>query len=188
METERKIAVLFPGIGYTCDKPLLHYAGKLATAEGFELISVPYGNFPDHVKGNAEKMQQSFQLALRQARCILKDVNWSAYSEILFISKSIGTVVSSAYAMETNLKVRNILYTPLYQTFFYENADAITFHGTRDPWANTAEIEDGCRIHQIPLHLTEGANHSLDTGDVVADIKNLAEIMKVTLDFIQGKE
>jgi phosphoglycolate phosphatase len=25
-----KIAVIFPGIGYTCDKPLLYYAGKFA--------------------------------------------------------------------------------------------------------------------------------------------------------------
>ena len=24
-----KIAVLFPGIGYTCDKPLLYYSAKL---------------------------------------------------------------------------------------------------------------------------------------------------------------
>ena len=35
---EEKIAVLFPGIGYTCDKPLLYYTGKLAVARGYKIV------------------------------------------------------------------------------------------------------------------------------------------------------
>ena len=31
---QNKLAVIFPGIGYTKDKPLLYYAGKLAKAAG----------------------------------------------------------------------------------------------------------------------------------------------------------
>ena len=31
----KKLAVLFPGIGYTTDRPLLYYAGKLAEQNGF---------------------------------------------------------------------------------------------------------------------------------------------------------
>ena len=34
MENTKKIAVFFPGIGYTCDKPLLYYSAKLAAAKG----------------------------------------------------------------------------------------------------------------------------------------------------------
>lgn len=33
----KKIAVLFPGIGYTCDKPLLYYSAKLAAEKGYEV-------------------------------------------------------------------------------------------------------------------------------------------------------
>ena len=29
MKETKSIAVLFPGIGYTCDKPLLYYSEKL---------------------------------------------------------------------------------------------------------------------------------------------------------------
>ncbi|MCR5661624.1 MAG: hypothetical protein K6G50_05805, partial [bacterium] len=32
----RKIAVIFPGLGYTADRPLLYYAGKIAMAHGYE--------------------------------------------------------------------------------------------------------------------------------------------------------
>ena len=54
---KKKIAVLFPGIGYTCDKPLLYYTGKLAVARGYKLVKVEYGNFPSGIKENKEKME-----------------------------------------------------------------------------------------------------------------------------------
>ena len=56
----KKIAVLFPGIGYTCEKPLLYYSAKLAAEAGFEVVRVPYGNFPPNVKGDASKMYRCF--------------------------------------------------------------------------------------------------------------------------------
>ena len=34
----KKIAVLFPGIGYNCDKPLLYYSRRLAQNAGYDSI------------------------------------------------------------------------------------------------------------------------------------------------------
>ena len=34
----KKIACLFPGIGYTCDKPLLYYSWKLLKGLGWEVV------------------------------------------------------------------------------------------------------------------------------------------------------
>ena len=42
----KKAAVLFPGIGYHTDKPLLYYSKKIAAELGYEIIEVPYGKFP----------------------------------------------------------------------------------------------------------------------------------------------
>ena len=67
----KKIACLFPGIGYTCDKPLLYYSWKLLNGLGWEIIPVRYSGFPDNFKGNAEKMQQCARLALEQAEELL---------------------------------------------------------------------------------------------------------------------
>lgn len=49
-----KLAVVFPGIGYHVDKPLLFYSKKIAASHGFEIVEVPYGNFPTDVKGLGE--------------------------------------------------------------------------------------------------------------------------------------
>ena len=64
----KKIAVIFPGVGYHVDKPLLYYSKKLAAQNGYEIKEVPYGKFPKGVKGSREKMERAFFSALGQAR------------------------------------------------------------------------------------------------------------------------
>ena len=73
-----KLAVLLPGIGYTCDKPPLYYSGKLAHALGWETLPVPYGGFPAKVRGDRDRLRQSMDIALAQTEELLRDVDWSA--------------------------------------------------------------------------------------------------------------
>ena len=181
-----KIAVLFPGIGYTCDKPLLYYGGKLAREAGYEVRPVPYGNFPRGVKGDAGKMRQAFLSACDQAEALLADVDWDRCAEIVFIGKSIGTAVGTRYAQEKGLPARHVLLTPLEETFRFDIGEAVAFHGTADPWAATPAITALCRERRIPLFLTEGANHSLETGDVAKDLETLLQTMDVLAGFLRG--
>ena len=37
-----KLVVIFPGMGYNGDKPLLYYTKKLAKAAGYDVIDVTY--------------------------------------------------------------------------------------------------------------------------------------------------
>lgn len=185
-DMSEKIAVIFPGIGYTCDKPLLYYAGKFAQENGYEVVRVPYGGFPKKVKGDRKKMEKSFALALDQSREMLSDLKWEDYEEILFISKSIGTAVAAAFGKEKGLKVRHVFFTPLKETFSFGVTEAVAFHGSADPWARDADIEEGCRKAGIPLYITEGANHSLETGDTAKDLQNLILAQRQALDFILG--
>ena len=186
MKKTASAAVLFPGIGYTCDKPLLYYSEKIARERGYEVIRVPYGGFPAGVKGDAAKMYQCFVSAREQAENILAEVDWSAYSDILFFSKSVGTVVALSYAAEHGIGARQVLYTPLAETFRFpaDPAEAIAFHGTADPWAKTEEITRICEEKGIPLYLTEGANHSLECGKAEKDIKTISDVMRTVESFL----
>ena len=62
-------------------------------------------------------MEKAFFSAVEQTEEILKDVDFSAYDDILLISKSVGTAVSAAYAGKHHLKTRNIYYTPVEASF-----------------------------------------------------------------------
>ena len=198
-----KLAVLFPGIGYTCDKPLLYYAGKLAQGLGYELKCVEYGNFPAGIKGDQEKMKVAFESALTQTEEILKDVDFAQYEDILFISKSVGTVVAACYRQKYHIACRSISFTPLEETFMFieahdivptdtmprecASAGGIMFHGTKDPWVRDSSlIRKGCERIGQPLYITENGNHSLETGNVALDIANLQKIMEQVEAYIKS--
>ena len=176
-----KLAVVFPGIGYGPDKPLLYYAARLARNQGYQILNVSYGSLPENVKGDRAKMEQAFELALKHTEQFLQNVDWHSYGSILFISKSLGTIISSAYASRHDLTVKSILFTPLADTFSFSLAGSIAFHGTADPWAETNSIRELAAQKDVPLFLTQNANHSLETGDVLTDIF----ILKTTMERVE---
>lgn len=181
----KKIAVIFPGVGYHTDKPLLYYGKKLAAHSGFEIAEVPYGGFPKGVKGSKTKMEQVFYSAVEQAEEMLKGVDFSKYDDILFLSKSVGTAVASAYGEKHCLSTRNVYYTPVEASFPFMKQPGIVFSGTADSWVDFEKVRQGCRNGGYPLYVTEGGDHSLETGDVRKDLENLQKIMETTQRYIE---
>lgn len=178
-----KLCVMFPGIGYHCDKPLLYYTGKLAAVRGFEVIRLRYSDFPEGAKGNEEKLRAAAAHALEQTEEQLRDVPFGDYEEIVFVGKSIGTAVCLAYRERHGIKARGILFTPLVMTFDHPAHDCTAFHGLADPWADTREIRELCDRDRVGLFEYEDANHSLETGEPERDIRILGEVIRFT-----GKE
>lgn len=179
-----KLAVFFPGIGYNVERPLLYYARKITQKYGFEEICVNYGGFEDNVKNDDEKKARSYQSALAQAKEILKDVDFNKYEEIIFVGKSIGTGIATAIAEIKNITPRYILYTPLESTLKAEYKEAIAFHGSSDSWGDSYEIRRICDEKNIDLRIIARANHSLETGLVNEDARNLTLIMQATEEFV----
>ena len=193
-----KICVLFPGIGYTTEMPLMYYPGKMTMGLGYELIRLKYHDLPNGVKGNKEKMKLAFDIACEQSLEQLKDVDWSRYTEVLFIGKSIGTVIAACCGQKLGLnaaedgassvgtKMKYVYLTPLEETFlFTERASGIAFHGSSDPWAETDIITGKCAEYDIPLYIYEDANHSLETGDIIKDVESARDVMKKIHEYIQ---
>ena len=181
-----KIAVFFPGIGYTVDKPLMHYSRRIAADLGYEIRLLPYTGFPGKVLGDRDKMVRSYEIALEQSRQMLADVDFSAYESVLFIAKSVGTIVAAQIASETGVPVSLVQYTPLEDTFRFPFESAIVFTGGADPWVGkeNSPIPALCEERNIPCFIIPGTNHSLESGDILADIENMQMIMKKTRDFM----
>lgn len=190
MNTGKKAAVLFPGIGYTNDRPLLYYAKKLAQKHGYEIIPVNYTGFqnPKDVIGKADAMKASFELAYEQSEKILADVKWESYQDIVFVSKSVGTAAAACYSMKHDIPAGHIYYTPVAGTFLFMKPESgIAFHGTADPWAEDETVEDSCRKLHVPLYEIDHGNHSLETGDVQHDLDIMKKIMKKTEAYLRSR-
>ena len=175
----KRLAVFFPGIGYTVDKPLMHYSRRLAEKHGFEICLLPYSGFPKKVKGDKDRMQESYKIAWKQAKEMLSDIDFEGCDDILFVGKSIGTIVAAKIASKSAVRehIRFIFYTPLEETFSFPVQDAIVFTGSADPWVGGDRIPALCRESGVPCRVIENANHSLETEDPVQDILTLHKIM-----------
>lgn len=51
-----------------------------------------------NIRGNEEKMKEAYEVLFSQAEAELADIAWSANDDVLFISKSIGTIIAASYA------------------------------------------------------------------------------------------
>ena len=185
----KKLAVFFPGIGYTMDKPLLYYGRKLAAARDYEVLPLPYGGFPPKVMGDRARMEESFAIARRQAADMLAGVDLCEYDDLVFFGKSIGTAVAAEYAAGNAAadRIRFVIYTPLEDTFSFPLGESVVFTGSADPWVGRGKsrIPALCRERGIPCHVVPDANHSLECGEVLTDLKALRAVMKETARFLR---
>ena len=181
----KMLAVVFSGIGYHGDKPLLYYSSRLARKYGYEIKCAEYGPLPSGVKGDAKKMYNAYELALESVSRQFREVDFSSYRRVLFLSKSMGTAVAATFDAKNNIGAGHVFYTPVEASFRDMGSRGIVFHGTADDWAETDAIRRECEKRGLPLFLTKNANHSMETGDVLRDLEIMREIMQETEGYIE---
>ena len=185
-----KIAIYFPGVGYHADKPLLYYSRDIAREAGYEENrNIAYTCSVKKIRGDMDKMKRAFEELYMQAEDALKDIRWDEYDDVLFVSKSIGTVIAITYALKHDIKnARQVLYTPLAETFTATNAPkdlkAVAFIGTKDPWSDAAKVVELAEALNIPIHQYEGVNHSLEGDDTLKNLEIIRDVMTKTKDWI----
>lgn len=181
----KKIAVVFPGVGYHADKPLLYYSRKIAGQYGYEIICADYGQLPSGIKEDAKKMYAAYELALAKVTEQFSGIDFGSYDKVLFLSKSIGTALAASYDAMHRIGAGQVYYTPVEASFRAIGTEGIVFHGTGDDWAKTEAVVSECEKRKLPLYLTEHANHSMETGETIRDLEIMREIMEKTEDYIR---
>lgn len=184
---EGKIAVIFPGIGYNPDKPLLYYSRKIALEHGYEVVCIDYSGVDKDCLNNKEKILNAFNAVARQADEQLESIDFSSFSDIIFASKSIGTVAASIYAAKHGIPARQVYFTPFPQTFsLAQEGNGLVFFGNKDPWVDPDAIKNLCIEKKLQYRIIEEGNHSLETGHVHIDVDNINNIIQEAEDYLVG--
>ncbi len=181
-----KIAVLFPGIGYHKDKPLLYYSMKIAKEAGYQPVYIDFSSIAWDKADlrDPEKMKELFEKTMQIPLKTLSEMEISSEDELLFVSKSIGTAVAAYYAKMNALKAKQIYFSPVVQFGGFAGDYGLAFYGDNDPLADHTKIEEICVEKKIEAHLIAGANHSLEIGDTETDLINLSKMMSLVKTFI----
>ena len=180
----KKLAVIFPGVGYTCAKPLLYYTASAAADQNYEVIRLDYGQDIHTFRGRTPlELEPVTSLALKRTLRQLGNVPFQEYEKIIFISKSIGTVIACEAEKQLALtgKVRHFLLTPIPASIHYlKQADGIFFSGTADPYIPEKTIRQAARLYPSKTGgIFEGCNHSLERrGDIMGNLNNLQKVIE----------
>ncbi|MCR5452789.1 MAG: alpha/beta hydrolase [Lachnospiraceae bacterium] len=181
----KKLAIVFPGIGYHKDKPLLYYAGKMVKSMGFDILSIEYRNMPKKIIGDAKMIDKAIKIGYDEAKEQLEGIDFSVYEDIVFVGKSIGTAILAQYASEHMISSKQLWYTPIEATFLFPSKNAIAFIGDDDPWSDVDKIKRMAGEYGIGLYSYPGCNHSLECRDVDKDLVNIRDVMKKSLSFLE---
>jgi hypothetical protein len=193
----RCLALVLPGLNYTCEMPLLYYATHLLLEHGCDVLQVR----ADYTRPEFQtlgKMEQAQRLgadsgtALQAALTARPD--GGGYEQIYLLGKSIGTI-SMAFLLSAfpDLPHKPIWLTPLLRQPLLVEA-ALNWKGpafwiasredhTFDPAAWT-RVEG--TLHQQHLLLDRG-NHRLEVpGDIETTLANLKSVLLTIRKFISN--
>ena len=177
---KKNLIILFPGAGYTVDKPLLYYAGFKYDVKGYEVLRIDYGDCIFNGKTQNKPFDEIIEDIKKFVLEQIKEVDFLIYDDIVFCSKSMGTIIAGWLAEILNIKnIRHIYLTPVNDTLQYIKAGKninIVIAGTKDDFINLEMLKENCEREEIKLELIDGANHGL----VIAN-----EDMNVNIDILK---
>lgn len=188
-----KIAVFFPGIGYTLEQPLLHESKKMVVDMGYDVLLLQYHDMPERVRGDKERIRFATVLAYEQTEDALDGVPFDAYEDVVFIAKSLGTIISTKYAREHKVKARMVLYTPVEPSFdaidpAADNRDIVGFIGEDDIWSDVPFVKELAAERHVLLFSYPKCDHSLECGIQSKNEMIFKDIMTKTSFFIEPSE
>jgi predicted alpha/beta-hydrolase family hydrolase len=169
------LAVIFPGLNYTCDMPLLYYPAQLFEQRGVDVLQVQadYTSPAFASISPAERMLRRVAdaQAAVQAGCAYRE-----YSQLVLVGKSIGTVtlaalVSAAASHPAQARALTVWITPLLkqpllvEAVAHLQAPAWFACGTGDDTFDAAALQQLQRAAPVEAILIEGADHSLQIPD-----------------------
>lgn len=188
-----KIAVFFPGIGYSLEQPLLHESKKMVQDMGYDVLLLQYHDMPERVRGDKERIRFATVLAYEQTEDALDGVPFDAYEDVVFVAKSLGTIISTKYANEHKVKARMILYTPVEPSFdsidpAADNRDIVGFIGEDDIWSDVSYVKELATERHVLLFSYPKCDHSLECGIQSKNEIIFKDIMAKTSFFIEPSE
>lgn len=163
------LKVIFPGVRYDQNKPLLKmFIDKI---EGEE-VYLDYSSF-----FNSSINEEDTSNAYNFVKETLKNINFLKFNKVIFITKSIGTYLALKYRKEFELiNIKYIVLTPLNETIPFLKRDDFIVFGTNDKYLSI-ENQNYLKREYSNLVVIEKGNHRLEIDGKINE-----EIFKNILD------
>lgn len=170
------LVVLFPGKNYPCDLPLLYYASMVALKSNHDVLKLEYGYQSARV--DIDFNATNLDIIVEECFSAIKEVAHT-YKKLIFVSKSLGTLVAGKIAQEMdNDAIEHVYLTPLdYTVPYITNSRGIVIYGTNDSVFSSESAELVKKVEIIKAYPIEGANHALELDRIQDSYDVLGQIL-----------
>ncbi len=155
------IAVCFPGTGFTCKEALFERLGSEYAARGYDVVKLDFSHIPFR---EIESLEEAIAVAQRAVKRQLSSVQFDDYDDVVFLSKSLGTILAAHAERDYGHHPRHLYLTPLHRTLTLIRPEASIIAmvlGTQDRFLTGRQLSNFCDERGYRYFLVEGVNHSL---------------------------
>jgi len=158
---KKSIAVIVPGTGYTCKEELLVGCAKRYESFGYDILKIDFSEIPFIEIETIEKaIETAKTVILRQ----LKKLDLKNYDDVVFISKSFGTVCAGWLEEYLMIMPQQLFLTPVEEALSYIKKSSRVIGmvvGTEDNHINYNFLKSYCSKRNIPCLVFDGVGHNL---------------------------
>ena len=191
-EPSKKIALLFPGLRYSCDKPLLHYTTEILLDRGYDVLQL-WADYDNPEFQGSSQAEQTVQLIEDGGALLQAGIQSSSYSELILVGKSLGTLTMAfILSEEMNIpQMKTIWLTPLFylppvSKIVLELTGPVFVAGSKaDHTFDSTTTSQLSTKSNIIMQVIEDCDHSLEVpGDPVRSTQILSSLMANLFEFL----
>ena len=191
----RQLALLLPGIAYTCDNPLLYYPGRLLLDRGADVLRVEYAYNTNATYKALSQAEQGEWLNADVTAAYQAAAARRPYERITLVGKSLGTLaMSHLLTTEEGLSGATAVWlTPLLRfeqprrqiARWGQGGRSLFVIGSADPYYDAAGLSEVEQATSGQSLVIENADHSLEIpGDMARSLEALQRVMLSIESFI----
>jgi hypothetical protein len=191
------LALILPGLNYSCDMPLLYYANQIMLEAGADVLQVKYDYTQTRSGGSASTLTERFGALAEDVIKITRiALEQREYKHLTVIGKSLGTLaIPILLQADLSLHPQTCVYmTPILKELepvhdLIQTCPRNLFViGTNDRYYD-ADLINSFRTSQPDnFMIIEGVNHSLEfPGDVVRSLEVLNSVVKTMKTIVQSQ-
>lgn len=186
-----RLAVAFPGQGYTCAMPLLYYPTRLLIANGVDVLWVEYNYTQKEAYTSASHEERLRWMGFDAQQAVAEAQKQSHYEETILLGKSLGSFplahLASRPGQSANaffIWLTPLLRNPIVQAAAVESKPrSLVILGDADPHYDAPSLDKMQQATGARVLLVPGANHSLE---IPGNLPATLQAMQQTLDAIQS--
>lgn len=190
----RKLAILFPGVGYNNDMPLMFYSAGFFLQEGYDILKVNY-QYNENAAFNKATFEEKVKWIHHDVLVSLdKILEVNTYEEIVLVCKSIGTIagLEAIKTYRTLQRAKVLWLTPLCHNAEIVNQLKDIDHcsliviGTDDPCYVQENLEELSLKANFQVMIVPDADHSLaKKEDTLKSVEIMSQTLRKIKEFIE---